>query len=158
MHLLFCDEGFYIDLHIDVENDEGEIEHPEVDLPDDVNHELTRLEDKISGLETEVEELGQRLQAREDRTNAPCADALDKLWKAIMPENYGDWEYAGQAYRHLLCVYNEQNDKIKQNDKVKELEDEISGRDETINHQSDIIGELDERIKDLEKGNDNDMD
>ena len=45
-----------------------------------------------------------------DLVNAPCADAIDKLWKGIVlarDPNYGDWEYPGQAYRHLLAEYND---------------------------------------------------
>lgn len=61
-----------------------------------------------------VKELEDEIQAGWDRVNTPCGDALDKLWKAIMSSTYGDWEYPGQAYRHLLCVYNEQNAKIKE--------------------------------------------
>lgn len=75
--------------------------------------------DDPESLREEIKKLEDEIQAGWDRVNTPCGDALDKLWKAIMPENYGDWEYAGQAYRHLLCVYKEQNDKIK------ELEQEV---------------------------------
>jgi hypothetical protein len=40
----------------------------------------------------------------------PAADALDKLWRDIIlvrRPSYGDWEYPGQAYRHLLAEFNE---------------------------------------------------
>ncbi len=42
--------------------------------------------------------------------NAPCGEALDQLWREVItsqhPE-YGDWEYPGQAYRHLMAEYRE---------------------------------------------------
>lgn len=63
-------------------------------------------------LREEGEELGKRIQDREDKFNAPCADALEKLWKAIMPPNYGDWEYPGQAYRHLKAEFDDQQKRI----------------------------------------------
>ena len=125
MYIEYCDEGFYVDTSCrGVVNDEGNMEYPEMDLPEDVNDELKRLEDKITELEEENKQLVSEIERKTDRLNVPCGDALDKLWKDIMPPDYGDWEYAGQAYRHLLCVYREQNDKIK------DLEKEIQGMDE----------------------------
>lgn len=42
--------------------------------------------------------------------NAPCGEALDQLWREVIiskhPE-YGDWEYPGQAYRHLAKEFEE---------------------------------------------------
>lgn len=45
-----------------------------------------------------------------DLVNVPSAQALDELWKAVILSNkpdYGDWEYPGQAFRHLLAEWNE---------------------------------------------------
>lgn len=38
----------------------------------------------------------------------PAADVLDKLWQEIILKqnpDYGDWEYPGQAFRHLKAEY-----------------------------------------------------
>ncbi len=43
-----------------------------------------------------------------DLVNVPSAHALDALWRDIIlskSPDYGDWEYPGQAYRHLLGAY-----------------------------------------------------
>lgn len=45
-----------------------------------------------------------------DRVNAPCADALDRLWKEVIlarKPNYDDWEYPAMAYRHLKAEFDE---------------------------------------------------
>lgn len=50
------------------------------------------------------------LSFEEERGNKPSADALDLLWKEVIlahKPNYGDWEYPGQAYRHLLAEFND---------------------------------------------------
>jgi hypothetical protein len=50
-----------------------------------------------------------RIDAARDEDN-PAAQALDDLWKAIVlarDPNYGDWEYPGQAYRHLVCEFDD---------------------------------------------------
>lgn len=42
--------------------------------------------------------------------NVPAAQALDLMWRDIIlskDPNYGDWEYPGQAYRHLIAEYRE---------------------------------------------------
>jgi predicted nuclease with TOPRIM domain len=62
--------------------------------------------------EARVEELEQRIQDREDKFNAPCADALQKLWEVVMPDGYGDWEYPGMAYRHLKAEFDDRVDRI----------------------------------------------
>ena len=39
---------------------------------------------------------------------SPCAKALDDLWKHVIlsgKPDYGDWEYPGQAYRHLAAEF-----------------------------------------------------
>lgn len=45
-----------------------------------------------------------------DLVNVPAAQAIDDLWREVilgkMP-GYGDWEYPGQAYRHLVAEYRE---------------------------------------------------
>ncbi len=38
----------------------------------------------------------------------PCADALEDLWRDVLlarDPKYGDWEYPGMAYRHLLAEF-----------------------------------------------------
>ena len=50
----------------------------------------------------------QALDARDE--DNPCADALNLLWRDIIiarNPKYGDWEYPGQAYRHLLAEHKE---------------------------------------------------
>ena len=41
-------------------------------------------------------------------SNDACGDALQKLWDEVLVAHrptYGDWEYPGQAYRHLKAEY-----------------------------------------------------
>lgn len=43
-----------------------------------------------------------------DIVNVPAALAIDDLWKEVILSanpTYGDWEYPGQAYRHLLAEW-----------------------------------------------------
>ncbi len=65
----------------------------------------------IAQLEAEVERLRAALaQHREQVTNDACGDALELLWKEIILANrpdYGEWEYPGQAYRHILAEFKE---------------------------------------------------
>ena len=61
--------------------------------------------------------------------NVPSAHALDLLWKDIIlsrDPNYGDWEYPGQAYRHLLAEYRDL-EKMSQrlSDRLKYLAQQI---------------------------------
>jgi len=57
--------------------------------------------------------------------NAPCADALDFMWKKLFDESYGDWEYPGQAARHVVAVVNELGVNLKERDeRIEELEKE----------------------------------
>lgn len=61
--------------------------------------EIKEMEEKFGG---KWEELCLNL------VNVPCGHAIDLLWKDIIlskDPNYGDWEYPGQAYRHLLAEY-----------------------------------------------------
>lgn len=54
--------------------------------------------------------------SEDDKT--PCEDALDLLWQEIILKNnpdYGDWEYPGQAYRHIKAEY---DDVVKQRDNL----------------------------------------
>jgi hypothetical protein len=51
------------------------------------------------------------LRAELDEHSDASSDALDLLWKEIIlanDPNYGDWEYPGQAYRHLMIEFNNQ--------------------------------------------------
>lgn len=57
--------------------------------------------------EDEVEE------ARDERN--PAAQAIDDLWRAVIlahKPDYGDWEYPGQAYRHILAEFNELRERL----------------------------------------------
>ena len=89
-----------------------------------LEHTERSYEEENDQLKEDNDNLIKQLEEGIKHINAPCADALDKLWRDIMPPNYGDWEYAGMAYRHLLCMYREQSDKIF------DLEEEIKKRDE----------------------------
>lgn len=61
----------------------------------------------------EIQEMEERFGGRWqelclDPINVASAQALDLLWQDIIlsrDPNYGDWEYPGQAYRHLLAEY-----------------------------------------------------
>lgn len=73
------------------------------------------------GVAVQIEELAsmaERMEAqaleiaklRKELTNDACGDALEKLWQEIIVARrpkYGDWEYPGQAYRHLKAEYDE---------------------------------------------------
>lgn len=88
----------------------------------DVFEELKKQEEKIKQMELK---LGEDWRvAVLDLINVPCALALDDLWKKIVianqGEDYGDWEYPAQAYRHILIEYEELKEKY--NKLVKELE------------------------------------
>jgi len=64
----------------------------------------------------ELKEQLQQAQAELEEKNYACGDALQKLWDEIIVANkpdYGDWEYAGQAYRHLKAEW---NDLVKERD------------------------------------------
>jgi|SRR6185436_4023210 len=55
-----------------------------------------------------LEALAREREARDE--DVPCAQALNDLWLAIILKHkpdYGDWEYPGQAYRHLLAEFTE---------------------------------------------------
>jgi hypothetical protein len=57
---------------------------------------------------------GESASTPEARDN-PCADALDKLWRDVIlvhKPKYGDWDYPGMAYRHLLAEFNELRGKL----------------------------------------------
>lgn len=58
-----------------------------------------------------IEELEESLaKHRSEVTNDACGDALQKLWDEIIVArrpNYGDWEYPGQAYRHIKAEFEE---------------------------------------------------
>lgn len=87
--------------------------HPAMEM--DVKNPL-EMAKKIERHVTErINQLEEEIQAGWDKINVPCGDALDKLWQDIMPEGYGDWEYPGQAYRHL---------KAEIEKRIKEAKDE----------------------------------
>lgn len=54
-----------------------------------------------------------------DLVNVPAAHAIDLLWQNIVTAQdpaFGDWEYPGQAYLHLIGEYRrlqEENRKLK---------------------------------------------
>lgn len=76
--------------------------------PDDEIHALKK---RIATLEQEIE---QERKAGEQR-NTACGDALEKLWQEIIiakSPDYGEWEYPGQAYRHLKAEYDDQQKRI----------------------------------------------
>ena len=55
------------------------------------------------------------LETERDKREAACADALEKLWREIVVArcpDYGDWEYPGQAYRHIKAVVDELEQKL----------------------------------------------
>jgi len=49
--------------------------------------------------------------------NQACCDAINLLWRDMIlarRPKYGDWEYAGQAYRHLLAEFTDVRDALSQ--------------------------------------------
>ena len=61
---------------------------------------------------TRAKQIGQELcdELAKDISNDACGDALQKLWDEIIvahKPNYGDWEYPGQAYRHIKAEFDE---------------------------------------------------
>jgi cell division protein FtsB len=66
--------------------------------------------DTIAALRAEVAAGEEEIEALQKKTNHPCGDALDKLWKEVLirrKPSYGDWEYPGEAYRHLKAEFEE---------------------------------------------------
>jgi hypothetical protein len=63
--------------------------------------------DTPAWLKSEIDLLRLELETR----NYACGDALDLLWRDIVyarrGEDYGSWEYAAQAYRHIMAEFNE---------------------------------------------------
>jgi len=65
----------------------------------------------------ELEEQQKDLIEASEQKNTPCGDAIDLLWKEIIlakDPKYGDWEYPGQAYRHLKAEYEELQARVKE--------------------------------------------
>lgn len=58
-------------------------------------------DEKIKAMEVKLGESWQT--AVLEIVNAPCAHALDRIWKDLFPDEYGEWEYPGQAYRHIMA-------------------------------------------------------
>jgi len=70
----------------------------------------TMLEENDEYLETVEKLYGASFKDIFNVVNAPCGEALDLMWRDIIlskDPNYGDWEYPGQAYRHLIAEYRE---------------------------------------------------
>jgi len=66
------------------------------------------LEENDKHLKTVEKLYGASFKEIFNTVNAPCGEALDLLWRNIILSkypNYPDWEYPGQAYRHLLAEY-----------------------------------------------------
>ena len=87
---------------------------PPLNKPSHLEVVTRKAYDKLSA---QVKELEDRIQDKEDKFNAPCAYALEKLWQDIMPEGYGDWEYPAQAYRHLKAEF---DDKQKREEELEQ--------------------------------------
>lgn len=54
-----------------------------------------------------------------DLIDLPCCDSLDLLWREVILSkypDYGDWEYPGQAYRHLKAEFEDLNKIIAQHE------------------------------------------
>jgi hypothetical protein len=76
-----------------------------------VSPRLIAAADRIEELEKKQAALKDDNEAlKKELGSSPTADALNKLWQDIILKrkpDYGDWEYPGQAYRHLLTEYEE---------------------------------------------------
>ncbi len=75
----------------------------------------TMLEENDKYLETVEKLYGASFKEIFDVVNAPCGEALDLLWRDVILSkhpDYGDWEYPGQAYRHLAKEFNEMRQEI----------------------------------------------
>lgn len=69
-----------------------------------------RLLNKINSLKSDIDLLQKQLQFEIDKENIPCSKALDSIWKEVILKrypNYGDWEYAAQAARHIIAEFKE---------------------------------------------------
>src|SRR5690242_10244679 len=88
----------------------------------------------VPELVSEVRKLqAQVVKHREEITNDACGDALDRLWKDIIiarSPTYGDWEYPGQAYRHLKAEF---EDLRKDRDRLQAISDEFDAHVKTCN-------------------------
>ncbi len=76
----------------------------------------TMLEENDKHLETVEKLYGASFREIFNVVNAPCGEALDLLWRDIILSkhpDYGDWEYPGQAYRHLAKEFNNMRQEIK---------------------------------------------
>jgi hypothetical protein len=66
---------------------------------------LTASAQRAEAADNRAAELAEELDARSDASG----DALNCLWKEVIlakAPDYGDWEYPGQAYRHLIAEFN----------------------------------------------------
>lgn len=67
--------------------------------------ELDAAQNRAEAADNRAAELAEELDARSDASG----DALNCLWKEVIlakAPDYGDWEYPGQAYRHLIAEFN----------------------------------------------------
>lgn len=83
-----------------------------------------------------------------DKEKDPCEDAIDLLWQEIILKNrpdYGDWEYPGQAYRHIK---DEHGDVVNQRDalrtRVAELEAKLAALAEVT---AELADDLEAEVK-----------
>ena len=60
-------------------------------------------------LDEQCNMLAKQLDGEIDKLNVPCANAIDELWKRVMPKDYGDWEYPGFAMRHLNAEFEDRS-------------------------------------------------
>lgn len=61
--------------------------------------------------------------ARRDERNekSPLEVAIDDIWRDVILKhkpNYGDWEYGGQAYRHIVAEFEELRSRLAEAEKV----------------------------------------
>lgn len=102
---------------------------------DDIDEEIKKIEERF----------GVSFKELVDLVNVPCGDVVDLLWRDIIwardPE-YPDWEYPGQAYRHLLAEY---TDLKKENERLKGL---MSGRKITTEEEYKEVMAVFERVID----------
>ena len=104
-----------------------------------------RHQDALDG-QAAMEERDQRIEELEEQQkdlieaskqkNTPCGDALDKLWTEILiarDPKYGDWEYPGQAYRHIKAEYEELQARVKSLEADKARLDWLDSANEEMN-------------------------
>lgn len=86
----------------------------------------TAVEEHDKHLETIEKLYGASFREIFNVVNAPCGESLDQLWRDIIlskDPSYGDWEYPGQAYRHLSAEYRKL---ATENERLKGVIDELA--------------------------------